>query len=77
VRVGRRVFQRLVDGQVTPELCVEAFHLHRTKFERIAERKLRQRRLTDDGNVVIDGRDLRERDADRRRPGPAEGLRLG
>jgi hypothetical protein len=75
-RVGRRVFQRFVDGQVTPERCVEAFHLHRTRFERIAERKLRQRRLTDDGNVEIDGRDLRERDAVRQRSDVPEGLRV-
>jgi hypothetical protein len=29
----------------------------------IAERKLRRRHLTDDGNIEITGRDLRERDA--------------
>ncbi len=40
-RIPRRVFQRLVDGAVTPERCVEAFHLQRTRFERIVERKLR------------------------------------
>lgn len=32
----------------------------RERFERIAERKLRQRQLTDDGKVEISGRDLRE-----------------
>ena len=67
-RIGRRVFQRLVDGRITPERCVEAYHLHRTRFERIAERKLRRRQLTDDGNVEITGRDMRERDTEMRRP---------
>jgi hypothetical protein len=59
VRVPRHVFRRFIDGAVTPEHCVEAYHLHRTRFERIAERKLRNRQLTDDGNVEITGRDLR------------------
>ncbi len=62
VRIGRRVFQRLLDESPTPERCVEGYHLHRTRFERIAERKLRQRQLTDDANVEITGRDLRERE---------------
>jgi hypothetical protein len=61
VRVSRRVFQRLLSERPTPERCVESYHLHRTRFERIAERKLRRRQLTDDGNVEITGRDLRER----------------
>lgn len=60
VRVPRQVFQRLIDGSVTPERCLEAYHLQRTRFERIAERKLRNRQLTEDGNVEITGRDLRE-----------------
>jgi hypothetical protein len=60
VRVPRRVFQRLLPELPTPERCVEAYHLQRTRFELIAERKLRQRRLTEDGNVEITGRDLRE-----------------
>jgi hypothetical protein len=53
--------QRLLDQSPTPERCMEAFHLQRTRFEMIAERKLRQRQLTDDGNVEISGRDLREK----------------
>jgi len=60
VRVPRRVFQRLLPERPTPERCVEAYHLQRSRFERIAERKLRQRQLTEDGNVEISGRDLRE-----------------
>jgi hypothetical protein len=59
VRVPRQVFRRFIDGAVTPEQCLEAYHLHRTRFELIAERKLRNRQLTDDGNVEITGRDLR------------------
>ena len=59
VRVPRHVFRRFVGGAVTPERCVEAYHLHRTQLERIAERKLRNRQLTDDGDVEITGRDLR------------------
>jgi len=59
VRVPRDVFRRFIDGAVTPDKCIEAYHLHRTRFEMIAERKLRHRQLTDDGNVAITGRDLR------------------
>jgi hypothetical protein len=62
VRVHRRVFQRLLDQSPTPERCLEAFHLQRTSFELAVERKLRRRQLTDEGNVEITGRDLRERD---------------
>jgi hypothetical protein len=61
VRIGRRVFQGLLDQRPTPERCIEAFHLQRTWFEMVAERKLRRRQLTDDGNVEITGRDLREK----------------
>src|ERR1051325_2653312 len=52
VRVPRDVFRRFIDGAVTPDKCIEAYHLHRTRFEMVAERKLRQRQLTDDGNVA-------------------------
>src|SRR5262249_31199591 len=61
VRVSRRVFQILLPEAPTPERCVEAYHLHRTRLELIAERKVRRRQSTDDGNVEITGRDLRER----------------
>jgi len=60
VRIRRTVFQRLVERAVTPERCVEAYYLHRTRLERIVEKKLRQRQLADDGNVEITGRDLRD-----------------
>jgi len=70
VRVPRRVFQILLPEAPTPERCLEAFHLHRTRLELIVERKLRRRQLTNDGNVEITGRDLREREgrAHYRRP---------
>jgi hypothetical protein len=57
VRVPRRVFQRLLPERPTPERCVEAYYLQRTRFESIAERKLRRRQLTEDGNVEISGPD--------------------
>ena len=61
VRVSRRVFQGLLNQSPTPERCLEAYYLYRTPLEMIAERKVRSRQLTDDGNVVISGRDLRGR----------------
>src|SRR5215472_8340450 len=62
VRVSRRVFQILLPDAPTPERCLEAYHLHRTRLELIAERKVRRR---DDGNVEITGRDLRDREIQR------------
>jgi hypothetical protein len=62
VRVPRRTFQYLLPERPTAERCVEAYYLWRTCLECIAERKLRRRRLTEDGNVEITGRDLREKD---------------
>ena len=38
VRIPRRVFQPLLPDTPTPERCVEAYHLQRTRFERVAER---------------------------------------
>jgi len=52
------VFQRPLPERPTPERGVEAYYPQRTRFESIAERKLR-RQLTEDGNVEISGRDLR------------------
>jgi hypothetical protein len=60
VSIPRRVFQRLLPDTPSPKRCIEADHLQRTRFERVAERKLRRRQLTEDGNVEITGRDLRE-----------------
>jgi hypothetical protein len=53
VRVPRRIFRRLLRERPTPERCVEAYYLQRTRFESIAERKLRRRQLTEDGNVDL------------------------
>jgi hypothetical protein len=39
VLVGRRVFQHLLSDSPTPERCMEGYHLHRTQFEQIAERR--------------------------------------
>jgi len=52
------VFQRLLPERPTPERCVEAYYLQRTRFESIAERKLRRRQFTETENVAS-GRDLR------------------
>jgi hypothetical protein len=62
VRVSRRVFPNLLPEAPTRERCLEAYHLHRTRLELIAERKVRRRQLTDDANVEITGRDLPERE---------------
>ena len=62
VRVYRLAFQSLLNESPTPERCLEAYYLHRPRLERIAERKVRRRQLTDDGNIEITGRDLRERE---------------
>jgi hypothetical protein len=70
VRVSRRVFQILLSGTPTPEHCLESYHLHRTRLELIAERKVRRKQLTDDGNVEITGRDLRERSVQARHSRP-------
>jgi hypothetical protein len=59
---SRRVFQILLSEALTPERCLESYHLHRTRLELIAEQKVRRRLLTDDGNVEITGRDRRERE---------------
>jgi len=40
LRVPRRVFQRLPPERPTPERCVEAYYLQRTRSEGIAERTL-------------------------------------
>jgi Protein of unknown function (DUF1488) len=58
VRVPRRVFQRLIPDRPTPERCVEAYYLQRTRCESIDERKPRRRQLTEEGNVEISGRDV-------------------
>jgi Protein of unknown function (DUF1488) len=70
VCVSRRVFQILLSDAPTPERCLEAYHLHRTRLELIAERKVRRKQLTDDANIEITCRDLREREVQARHPRP-------
>jgi hypothetical protein len=53
------VFQSLLPERPTPEPCVEAYYLQRTRFESIAERKIRRRQLIEAGNIEISGRDWR------------------
>jgi len=53
VTVRRRMFQRLLPERPTPGRCVEAYYLQRTRFESIAERKIRRRQFIEDGNVEI------------------------
>jgi hypothetical protein len=60
VRVLWRAFQHLLPEPPTPERCLQTYYLQRTRFEGIAERKIRRRQLTRDGNVEITGRDLRK-----------------
>ena len=44
---------------MSPEKCVEAYHLERTWFERAVEAKLRLKELAANGNVDLEIRDLR------------------
>src|SRR5260370_22972359 len=53
VRVPRRVFQRLLAGRPTPEPCVGADYLQRTRFQRVPQRQLRRRLLPAHGNVSL------------------------
>ena len=55
---SRSASSSVLTERPTPERCVEAYYLQRTRFECIAERKLRRRQLTEDGNVEITGVDL-------------------
>jgi hypothetical protein len=59
VRVPSLVFRRLLGQTVSPEKCIEAYHLHRTRFERAVEAKVGRRELAEDGNLDLTGRDLR------------------
>ena len=42
-----------------PNRFVDAYYLQRTRFDGIAERKLRRRQFTETENVETSGRDLR------------------
>jgi hypothetical protein len=60
VSVPRQVFQALLPMTPRPELCIEAYHLDRARFERAAQRKIETRQLTADGNVELTLKDLRD-----------------
>jgi hypothetical protein len=58
VRIGRFVFRRFLGKSVSPEACVESYHLHRTRIEQAVEAKLRRKELAEDGNLDLTSRDL-------------------
>jgi hypothetical protein len=60
VSVKRQVFQALLPDTPLPERCLEAYHLDRARFERAAEGKVVRRQLTEDGNVELTQKDLRD-----------------
>ena len=60
VRVPRSLFQSLLPVSPTPEACVEAFHLERARFEQAVERRIRERRLSPDGNIDLSVADLKQ-----------------
>ncbi|HEV2550215.1 MAG TPA: DUF1488 family protein [Stellaceae bacterium] len=64
VRAPAELFRRLLGGPATPEKCLEAYHLQRTRFERAVEAKLRRRELADDGNVELSIHGLRRLEAE-------------
>lgn len=45
----------------TPAEAVELFHAHQARIERAVQLKIVDRRLDDEGNVTLDGRDLAAR----------------
>jgi hypothetical protein len=47
-------------GAADPPVVRRGYYRQRTRFETIAERKLRRRQSVEDGNVEISGRDRRE-----------------
>lgn len=59
VFISRRVFQTLLGRRPAASECIECFHLERTRFERLAEAKLRARELSDDANLRLSPRDVR------------------
>ena len=49
-------------GTLKPAARRPSYYLYRARLEMIAERKVRRRQLTEDGNIEITGRDLRQRE---------------
>lgn len=60
VRVGKPVFRRFAGAAVSAEQCLETYHLHRTRFERAVEAKIRRRELAGDGNIELAAKDLKD-----------------
>jgi hypothetical protein len=48
----------LLGRKPTPAEAVELFHAHQARIERVVQRRIMDRRLDDDANVTLDGRDL-------------------
>jgi uncharacterized protein DUF1488 len=67
VRAPAELFRRLLRGPATPEKCLDAYHLQRTRFERAVAAKLKRKELADDGNVELVTRDLRPPSLDARK----------
>jgi hypothetical protein len=59
VFVPRRLLQSSAGFRLTPEQCVEQFHMNRTSFERAAEAKVKALQLDEEANIQLTGRDLR------------------
>jgi hypothetical protein len=58
VRVPRRLFQRLLSERPTPERCVEARYVQRTRGREHRRTEAAPEAVTENGNVEISGRDL-------------------
>jgi hypothetical protein len=68
VRVSRRAFQILLPEIPTPERCLGSLPSSPDPARTHRRAEGSARRLTDDGNVEITGRDLREREIQARDP---------
>lgn len=60
VRISEAVFAALFGGRLAPAACVEAYHLHRVEFERIAEALYRSGLVEPNGDIVIQPIDVAE-----------------
>jgi hypothetical protein len=58
VMVPLALFQHLLGRRPRPEECVDAFYRARTRFERLAETRIRDRSLDADANIRLTLRDL-------------------
>jgi hypothetical protein len=65
VILQRAVLQRIAGMRLSPNECLQQFHLAQSRFEQAAERRVRERALDDDANIRLTGRDLRRAAPDR------------